>query len=67
MVSGYWLAIEAIVLLGLGIYTNRVNYHCGIWDGAFNHFLPVVKREMMRYDERRAKAIFDQEVTNAST
>ena len=33
-------------------------YRQGIWDGAFNHFLPIVKREMLRYDERRAKMIF---------
>ena len=40
MVSGYWLAVEVLAFLGLGIYTNHVNYRCGIWDGAFNHFLP---------------------------
>ena len=37
-ISFWWL-----VLL---VWTNRVSYRHGIWDGAFNQFLPVVRREM---------------------
>lgn len=36
-------------------------YNHGIWDGAFNHFLPIVREQMLRYDERRANAIFTGE------
>lgn len=63
MVNAWWLGIEAGGFLALCIYTNRINYRCGIWDGAFNHFLPIVKQEMLRYDERRARLILDQEET----
>lgn len=38
-----------------------MSYKYGIWEGAFNHFLPVVKKEMMYYDEHRAKQILDGE------
>ena len=38
-----------------------MNYRQGIWDGAFNHFLPVVKKEMLFYDRCRATKIFEDE------
>ena len=47
--------------LVLLVWTNRVSYRHGIWDGAFNQFLPVVRREMLFYDERRAREIFETE------
>ncbi len=47
--------------LVLLVWTNRVSYRHGIWDGAFNQFLPVVRREMLFYDERRAREIFEAE------
>jgi hypothetical protein len=56
-----WLAGWAVGTLALLIWTRSMAYRHGIWDGAFNHFLPVVRREMMFYDEHRAKAIFEAE------
>ena len=61
MVNAWWLALEAVSLMAFCFWTNRTNYRCGIWDGAFNHFLPVVQREMLRYDSRRARQILDAE------
>ena len=60
MVSAWWLYVEAGVFLALIVYLNRVNYRCGIWDGAFNHFLPIVQKEMRFYDARRASLILDK-------
>lgn len=61
MVDSWWLIVEAGLFAALLAYLQRVSYRCGIWDGAFNHFLPVVRREMLFYDERRAKLILDKE------
>ena len=61
MISAWWLAVEAGAFLVFCIYINRINYRHGIWDGAFNHFLPVVQREMLFYDERRARLILEAE------
>ncbi len=61
MVNSWWLVAEACVFFVLIFYLNRVNYRCGIWDGAFNHFLPVVQKEMLLYDEHRARKILDAE------
>ena len=61
MISVWWLLVEVFVFLALMKWTNELNYRHGIWDGAFNHFLPVVRREMIYYDERRAKQIFGAE------
>jgi hypothetical protein len=43
------------------IHVSRISYHQGIWDGAFNHFLPVVRKQMLYYDEHRAQKIFEAE------
>ena len=59
MIPAWWLVVEACAFLALCIYLQRVSYRCGIWDGAFNHFLPVVRQEMLFYDQRRAEAIFE--------
>ncbi len=61
MIDSRWMIVEAAVFVALLVYLQRVSYRCGIWDGAFNHFLPIVRREMLFYDERRAKQIFDKE------
>ena len=53
MVSVWWLPVEALAFMAACIYLNRVSYRCGVWDGAFNHFLPVVRREIMFYDPLR--------------
>ena len=58
----WWLLGEALAFMLLSIYLQRVAYRHGVWDGAFNHFLPVVRREMVYYDEHRARAIFASEV-----
>lgn len=62
LVNFWWLVVEAVFFLLLNIYLQRVSYRCGIWDGAFNHFLPIVRREMLFYDEHRAKKILETEV-----
>jgi hypothetical protein len=61
VVNGWWLAGEAVGMLFLVIPSWRIAYRYGIRDGAFNQHLPVVRREMVLYDERRAKAIFEAE------
>lgn len=61
MVNIWWLVGEALGMLALMIWTRNMAYRRGIWDGAFNHFLPVVRREMLFYNEPRAKAVFEAE------
>lgn len=57
----WWLIAEGAAFLALIVWTNRMSYRHGIWDGAFNHFLPIVRREMRRYNAARAKAILEAE------
>jgi len=66
MVNAWWLVAELAALLALCIYTNRVNYRCGIWDGAFNQSLPIVRCEMLAYDPRRAREILENKPEVAS-
>jgi hypothetical protein len=61
MISVWWFFAEAVGTLVLMIWVQSMAYRHGIWDGAFNHFLPVVRREMLYYDEHRAKMIFKAE------
>lgn len=61
MVSAWWLVGASAVWLALMIWLQRMAYRHGIWDGAFNHFLPTVRREMLFYDKRRAEDIFERE------
>ncbi len=61
MISAWWLVGATWAFLVVLIWHSRMSYRHGIWDGAFNHFLPIVKREMLYYDERRAEAIFAKE------
>lgn len=66
MISIWWLVGEAFGMLGLMVWSRNMAYRHGIWDGAFNHFLPIVRREMLFYDERRAKIIFETENPGAN-
>ena len=52
-----WLMLAAIPFVVLMGYANRLAYRHGIWDGAFNHFLPVVRSAMRQYDDRRAEKV----------
>lgn len=61
MVNAWWLVAEAFVALVFLVWIQRMAYRHGIWDGAFNHFLPVVRKEMIFYDEHRAARIFEAE------
>lgn len=61
MINSWWLALEGFVSLGLLIWVRNMAYRHGVWDGAFNHFLPIVRREMLFYDAHRARAIFEAE------
>ena len=61
MVNEWWLVAMSFGWLVTMIWVRNMAYRHGIWDGAFNHFLPIVRREMLFYDKRRAQAIFDRE------
>lgn len=61
MVNEWWLVAMAIGWLVSLVGYGRMCYRHGIWDGAFNHFLPIVKQEMLRYAPHRAKEIFEAE------
>ena len=60
MIDIFWLAIVTVLLV-LMLWTNRTAYRHGIWDGAFNHFLPVVQKEMLYYDRDRATKLLRNE------
>jgi hypothetical protein len=57
----FWITFELAIMFWLMVWVRYMAYRHGIWDGAFNHFLPVVRKEMLFYDEHRAKAIFERE------
>lgn len=61
VISAWWLVAASAGWLVLMIWMQRMAYRHGIWDGAFNHFLPIVRREMLFYDKRRAEQIFERE------
>jgi hypothetical protein len=57
------------VLLGVSVcwlitlvWVRNMAYRHGIWDGAFNQFLPIVQREMRWYAPHRAAEILGEEV-----
>lgn len=51
-----WFAVLAMTN-GALIYSCHLQYKFGVWDGAFNQFLPHVQKAMREYDERRATDI----------
>ena len=55
------IASTSLIWIVLAIYYAEMRYKQGVWDGAFNHFLPHVRREMFAYDKHRAAAIFKSE------
>ncbi|MDE2472510.1 MAG: hypothetical protein KGL35_28230 [Bradyrhizobium sp.] len=57
MDNEWWLLVLSVAWLISLIWTRNMAYRHGIWDGAFNHFLPVVRREMLFYDADRARRI----------
>lgn len=61
MVNAWWLIAVCFLWVVLVGWTNRMSYRHGIWDGAFNHFLPRVRQEMLYYDKFQAERIFAQE------
>lgn len=61
MVNGWWFVLQAFIMLALMIWVRNMAYRHGIWDGAFNHFLPSVRREMFYYDKHRANKILKEE------
>lgn len=60
-VSVWWLVGEAVWLLIGAAIAGRISYFWGIRDGAFNHHLPIVRREMLVYNKAGAKEIFADE------
>ena len=61
MIDAWWFAVASLGWLVILVWVQRTAYRHGIWDGAFNHFLPIVQREMRFYDARRAEIILSQE------
>jgi hypothetical protein len=53
--------IGYVAAFAFSMWYGHLRYRNGICDGAFNHFLPVVRREMINYDARRASIIFTME------
>lgn len=60
MIFYFALGVEAIIFIALTLYTNSICYKHGIWDGAFNHFLSYVQKQMRYYDPHRAAKILDE-------
>ncbi len=54
----YQIIIGFLLLLVFAV--GRANYRLGVYDGAFNQFLPHVQEMMRDYDERRATEILDE-------
>ena len=48
------LHIISIVAIFAMLYANKLAYKHGIWDGAFNQFLPHVQSAMREYDKKLA-------------
>jgi hypothetical protein len=57
MISAWWLLVVMCVMLLVMVYHSIVAYNQGVWDGAFNQFLPRVQKQMLIYDEERALRI----------
>jgi hypothetical protein len=60
MSSGWWLLAAAVAWLASLRWTAKVNYRYGVWDGAFNRFLPCVREHMRTYDPYLAAQILDR-------
>lgn len=54
----FWMAATGIMSVAC-LIVGELRYRAGIWDGAFNRFLPRVQAEMRRYDRDRAERILD--------
>lgn len=54
------LHIFSFVALVASLYANRIAYKHGIWDGAFNQFIPHVRKAMFEYDPVVAQIILDE-------
>ena len=65
MVEWFWLLVEASVAVWFTVWYGEMRYKQGIWDGAFNHFLPAVRKEMYQYDSHRAAQILNSEKPDA--
>ena len=64
LISSWWLVALSFAYLAIMVWSGRMAYRHGIWDGAFNHFLPRVRKEMLCYDKHRAEVIFELEDRN---
>lgn len=54
----FWLSLMVITNVVL-LYSSHLSYKHGIWDGAFNQFLPYVQRSIFEYDKYRAQLILN--------
>lgn len=52
-----WCLFVSACWAVFSIFMQQMAYRYGIWDGAFNQFLPKVRREMFFYDAHRAAKI----------
>jgi hypothetical protein len=56
-----WVWLAALLASnGLMFVSCRLRYKFGVWDGAFNQFLPRVQDAMREYDPHRASQILDR-------
>lgn len=64
MISAWIVYLLVLGLLILVIAASRSAYRGGVWDGAFNQFLPHVQKEMVWYDEHRSRGILGDAVVD---
>jgi hypothetical protein len=51
------MAVVYVVTVVILIWHGQMRYRHGIWDGAFNQFLPHVQDAMREYDADRAEQV----------
>ena len=61
MTAEEWLFTIAVITIGvLSIISRHLAYKHGVWDGAFNQFIPYVRKSILEYDERRGAEILER-------
>ena len=59
-ISMLWLIFIPFLWVMSLVYIQHFSYVRGIWDGAFNQFLPFVQEQMHLYDPHRAAIILGE-------
>lgn len=55
-----WL-LALLATNGLLLWSAKMRYEHGVWDGAFNRFIPHVQKAMIDYDADRAFAVLEED------